>query len=129
MSRKRSPQPTPAELQVLQALWKVQPATVRNVHEHMTANRPCAYTTTLKFLQIMLEKGLVTREESQRSHVYKATVTEEEVQRDLTTDLVQRAFGGSVAGLVMQALCGKKAGSKELAKIRRFLDEMERRKK
>lgn len=127
MSNKPIPQPTPAELAVLQVLWQLQPATVRQIHERLTQEKPGAYTTTLKFLQIMLEKGLVVRDESNRSHTYTATFSEQEVQGVMTGDLLNRVFGGSASRLVMQALGGRKASRKELEEIRNFLDDMERR--
>lgn len=129
MSKKKIPQPTPAELSVLQVLWGLEPATVREIHERLTAERPGAYTTTLKFLQIMNEKGLVTRDVSQRSHSYRAVYSEQDIQKEMTGDLLHRVFGGSAATLVMQALGGGKTNRKELAEIRRFLDSMEDRKK
>lgn len=129
MSKKKIPQPTPAELSVLQVLWGIEPATVREIHERLTAERPGAYTTTLKFLQIMNEKGLVTRDVSQRSHSYRAVYSEQDIQKEMTGDLLHRVFGGSAATLVMQALGGGKTNRKELAEIRRFLDSMEDRKK
>ncbi len=129
MSKKKIPQPTPAELSVLQVLWGIEPATVREIHERLTAERPGAYTTTLKFLQIMNEKGLVTRDVSQRSHSYRAVYSEQDIQKEMTGDLLQRVFGGSAATLVMQALGGGKTNRKELAEIRRFLDTMEDKKK
>ncbi len=129
MIKKKIPQPTPAELSVLQVLWGIEPATVREIHERLTAERPGAYTTTLKFLQIMNEKGLVTRDVSQRSHSYRAVYSEQDIQKEMTGDLLQRVFGGSAATLVMQALGGGKTNRKELAEIRRFLDTMEDKKK
>src|SRR5947208_8772083 len=105
-----SPKPTEAELAILNALWKLGPSTVRVVHEELnqTAEQESGYTTTLKMLQIMTEKGLVKRDESQRSHIYEPLFTEQQVQRQLVGRLLDRAFGGSAKKLVMQALSGKK---------------------
>jgi len=121
------PRPTDAELQLLRVLWERGPSTVRQVHEALEPSRPTGYTTTLKLLQIMAEKGLVDRDERERTHVYRAVATEEQTQRQLTQDLLDRAFGGSAMKLVMQALSTKKATREELAQIRALIDERERR--
>jgi BlaI family transcriptional regulator, penicillinase repressor len=123
-----SPKPTEAELAILNVLWKLGPSTVRAVHEELnqTQEQESGYTTTLKLLQIMTEKGLVKRDESQRSHVYEPLFTEQQVQRQLVGHLLERAFGGSAKKLVMQALSGKKASREEIAEIRKLLDEMEK---
>jgi predicted transcriptional regulator len=118
-----SPKPTDAELAILRVLWSRGPSTVRQVHDALTEQRATGYTTALKLLQIMTEKGLVARDESDRSHVYRARLSEGETQRQLLDDLLGRAFGGSAAKLVMQALSGNKATPEELADIRRLLDE------
>lgn len=120
------PRPTEAELELLRVLWERGPLTVREVHEGVRG-KGTGYTTTLKILQKMTEKGLVRRDESQRSHVYEPSVAAEKTQRQLVRDLVKRAFGGSAGRLVVQALAEKKATSEELAEIRRLLDEMEGR--
>jgi BlaI family transcriptional regulator, penicillinase repressor len=118
-----SPKPTDAELAILRVLWSRGPSTVRQVHDSLTEQRATGYTTALKLLQIMTEKGLVARDESDRSHVYCARLTEGETQRQLVDDLLGRAFGGSATKLVMQALSGGKATPEELAEIRRLIDE------
>lgn len=118
-----SPKPTDAELAILRVLWSRGPSTVRQVHDSMTEQRATGYTTALKLLQIMTEKGLVARDESDRSHVYRARLSEGETQRQLVDDLLGRAFGGSATKLVMQALSGSKATPEELAEIRRLIDE------
>ncbi len=118
------PRPTDAELEILRVLWERGPSTVRQVHDDIGAARDTGYTTVLKLLQIMAEKGLVDRDESQRSHVYRARHTEEETQRQLLQDLLARAFGGSTEKLVMQALSTKRASKAELDEIRRLLDKM-----
>ena len=118
--------PTDAELRLLQVLWSLGPSTVREVHD--AVNDGTGYTTVLKLMQIMTEKGLVTRDESQRSHVYKAKHKAEQTQRSLVKDLAKRAFGGATNKLVMQALRAKKVSAKELAEIRELLDELEEKK-
>ena len=120
-----SPRPTDAELAILNVLWAQGACTVRDVHEQLSQVRDMGYTTVLKLMQIMFDKGLVTRDDSQRSHVYKARQKEQTTQRMLVTDLLTRAFGGSTEKLVMQALAAKKASKDELAEIRRLLDELE----
>ena len=118
-----SPKPTDAELAILRVLWSRGPSTVRQVHDSLTEQRATGYTTALKLLQIMTEKGLVARDESDRSHVYRSRLSEIETQRQLVDDLLGRAFGGSATKLVMQALSGSKATPEELAEIRRLIDE------
>ncbi len=122
MARPALPRPTDAELQVLRVLWRRGPSTVRQVHEDLEDGRPVGYTTTLKMMQIMAEKGLVERDKSDRSHVYRAKSTEERTQRQLIRDLVNRAFGGSAQKLFVQALAETKATPQEMAEIRRLLD-------
>jgi len=122
------PRPTDAELALLRVLWARGPSTVRQVHEAGPDARTTAYTTTLKLLQIMTEKGLVERDESDRSHVYRARLTEEQTQRQLVQHLLDRAFDGSAMKLVMQALSTREATPGELDQIRQLLDEAERRK-
>jgi predicted transcriptional regulator len=119
------PRPTPAELEILRVLWQRGPSTVREVHEDVERERATGYTTVLKLLQIMAEKGLVTRDESARAHVYAVRVPAEDTQRQLVRDLLDRAFGGSALKLVMHALSARKASPAEIARIRRMLDEME----
>ncbi|HET7219424.1 MAG TPA: BlaI/MecI/CopY family transcriptional regulator [Vicinamibacterales bacterium] len=117
-----TPKPTDAELAILRVLWKRGPSTVRQVHEVLSRERPTAYTTALKLLQIMTEKGLVARDERDRTHVYHTRLSEEQTQRQLIGDLLDRAFGGSSSKLVMQALAARKASAEELGEIRRLLD-------
>jgi BlaI family transcriptional regulator, penicillinase repressor len=116
------PRPTEAELEILRVLWDRGPSTVRDVHTEITRERATAYTTVLKLLQIMTEKGLVTRDDTDRSHVYSPRVAEQVTQRQLVTDLLARAFKGSTASLVMQALDASRATPDELAEIRRLID-------
>ena len=120
-----TPRPTDAELAILRVLWQRGASTVRQVHEALSPDRPTAYTTALKMLQIMTEKGLVRRDETDRTHIYQARLTEEQTQRQLVRDLLERAFGGSSTKLVMQALAAKRASSEELTEIRRLIDKRE----
>jgi BlaI family penicillinase repressor len=126
MPKPTLPRPTDAELAILRVLWRLGPSTVRQVQETLNQERETGYTTVLKLMQIMTEKGLVKRDETDRSHVYQARLKEEQTQRQLVDDLLERAFGGSARQLVMQALSGKKTPAKELAQIRKLLDELER---
>ena len=125
MAEKQTPRPTDAELAILTVLWQRGPSTVRDVHEQLSETQATGYTTVLKMLQIMIDKGLVVRDESQRAHVYEAKLSEQRTQRQLLTDLVDRAFRGSPTSLVMQALAGRKASADELSEIRALLDRME----
>lgn len=125
MSRSPLPRPTDAELAILRVLWRLGEATVREIHQELAREQATGYTTVLKLLQIMHEKGLVERDESQRAHVYRSAVAQQKTQRQLVKDLLDRAFGGSSAALVMNALSAKKASSEELDAIRRLLDELE----
>lgn len=124
MSANEIPRPTDAELEILNVMWGLGACTVRQVHETLSQHRNMGYTTILKLMQIMLEKGLVSRDDSQRSHVYRARQKEQTTQRQLLTDLVSRAFGGSTEKLVLQALSAKKASKGELAEIKRMLNEL-----
>ena len=119
---KHTPRPTDAELAILRILWERGASTVRQVHEVLSRERPSSYTTALKLLQIMTEKGLVRRDETDRTHVYHARLSEEQTQRQLVRDLVDRAFGGSASKLVMQALAGKRTSAEELTEIRKLID-------
>src|SRR4051812_4890605 len=129
MPSKSLPRPTDAELEILNVLWRRGPSTVREVYEILLESKDVGYTTVLKLMQIMSEKGLVSRDESDRRHVYDAERAQDETQRQLLSDLQNRAFNGSAMKLVMQALSSKKASREELAEIRRLLDELERGKK
>lgn len=119
------PRPTDAELAILRVLWSHGPSSVRQVHDEISKHHGIGYTTVLKLMQIMTEKGLVIRDESQRAHIYKPGVNEERTQRQLVRDLLDRAFGGDASQLVMQALSSKRTTPEELAAIRTLLDEME----
>ncbi len=113
--------PTDAELGILRVLWSRGPSTVRQVAEAL--GREEGYTTVLKLLQIMTEKRLVVRDEAARTHVYQASYTEDQTQQQLVSDLLDRAFGGSAAKLVLQALAANKTSPEELAEIRKLLDK------
>ena len=123
MARTDAPRPTDAELAILRILWERGPSTVRQVHEVLARDRQAAYTTALKLLQIMTEKGLVERDERDRTHVYRTRFGEEQTQRQLVRDLADRAFGGSAMKLVLQALASKRASAEELRDIRKAIDE------
>ena len=125
----RRPRPTEAELAILSVLWTRGPSTVRQVNDAIAATRETGYTTTLKLMQIMAEKGLVTRDESDRTHVYTARGSQDETQRALVNDLVDRAFGGSAAALVLQALQSGETSPQELAEIGRLIDDYRRGKR
>ena len=116
-------EPTKSELEILQVLWKNGPSTVRFVNDDLNEQkRAVQYTSTLKLMQIMTEKGLVRRDESDRSHIYHARLTEEQTQRQLVRDLLDRAFGGSASKMVMQALATRRASAEELTEIRKLID-------
>ncbi len=115
------PRPTDAELAILRVLWDKGRCTVREVYEVVSKGRSLAYTTTLKLLQIMTEKGLTTREAFAQQHLYEAAHSEDDTQRRLVGDLLERAFAGSTSKLVMQALASKKTSPEELRAIRRLL--------
>ncbi len=120
------PRPTTAELEILTVLWERGPATVREVHEVLSARKPTQYTTVLKLLQIMAEKGIVERNEDARAHLYQASRPKEWTQKQLAGDLLERAFGGSAKSLVVGALAARKTSKKELEEIRKLLDRYEK---
>ncbi len=126
MSKSKMPRPTTAELAILRVLWSRGPSTVREVQEELNRSRKTGYTTVLKLLQLMTEKGLVKRDESQRTHVYRAHNSEASTQKQIVRGVLEEAFGGASHKLVMQALAVKKVPEKELAEIRELLDRMER---
>ena len=123
--RHKTPGPTDSELEILQILWEDGPSTVRHVFQMIGQRRRTGYTTVLKLMQIMAEKNLVVRDESNRSHIYTARYQQEQTQRQLLTDLIGRAFGGSANNLVMQALRAKEISSDEIQQIRSLLDDLE----
>lgn len=125
MGDKPTPRPTDAELAILRVLWERGPSTVREIHDDLSSSQDTGYTTVLKLLQIMTEKGLVVRDESQRAHVYAASESEQRTQGRLIGDLMDRAFGGSPAKLVMQALSSTKATAADLTAIRQLIEQIE----
>lgn len=125
MTERSLPRPTDAELSILRVLWQRGPSTVRDIHDELAPVQATGYTTVLKLLQIMTEKGLVVRDESERAHVYESRLSEQKTQRQLLGDLMERAFGGSPSKLVMQALAGKKTSQAEIDAIRAMLDNLE----
>jgi predicted transcriptional regulator len=121
--------PTDAELAILRVLWERGPSTVRQVFEVMSEEKDLGYTTVLKMLQIMNEKGLVERDATDRVHVFTTAQSQTQTQRNMLNDLLDKAFGGSSTSLVMQALATRKASPEELAEIRKLLDQAEGRKR
>lgn len=121
----KPPRPTEAELSILQVLWQAGPNSVREIQRILNQSKPTGYTTALKMLQIMTEKGLVDRDESVRPQIYRARYSQEHTQRRLLSDLVNRAFGGSVKALVLQALATRKSSPAELEAIEELLDRYE----
>jgi predicted transcriptional regulator len=124
--QKDLPLPTDAELDILAVVWRLGAATVREVHREL--GKDCGYTTTLKQMQLMMEKGLLIRSERFRSHVYEAGVPKEQTQKQIARDLLKRAFDGSAKSLVMGALAAEPASRRELAEIRKMLEEFTARK-
>jgi BlaI family transcriptional regulator, penicillinase repressor len=126
MSRSLAPRPTDAEMAILAVLWRRGRGTVRDVHEALDRVRPAAYTTTLKQMQVMHEKGLLRRDDAGRAHVYEPALPEERTLRRLAGDLLAHAFGGSGEKLVMHALRSKAFSADELARIRALIDTLEK---
>ncbi len=125
----RTPKPTDAELEILQLLWRHGPQTVRTVNDTLNEKRRVGYTTTLKIMQIMFEKGMVTREQEGRGHIYSAVYQEQETQKELLDRFMENAFGGSALKLVMQALGNRKTSKQELDEIKDYLAGLEEEKK
>ena len=117
--------PTKLELAILKVLWESGPRSVRDIQGILNESKPTGYTTVLKMVQIMTEKGLVERDETVRPQIYRAKHSQEQTQRHLVSDLMQRAFGGSIKALVMQALATKKSSSKDMDAIEKLLDRIE----
>jgi len=122
------PLPTASELEILQVIWQRGPSTVREVYRTLAADREIGYSTVLKFMQIMTEKGSLIRDESVRPQIYRAARPQRDTQRGIIRDLVTRAFGGSSLSLVMQALADRKASAEERRQIRELLDTLDGRK-
>ncbi len=126
MSNSKHIKPTESELEILQVLWDKGTATVREVHEELSKTKEAGYTTTLKLMQIMNEKGLVKRDNSMRSHVYHAAVNREKTQKHLLNKMIDSLFGGSPTQLVIQALGNNKTSPEELARIQELLDNLKK---
>jgi predicted transcriptional regulator len=129
MSKKSLLKPTDSELEILQILWQYGPSTVKSVNEKLNEKKETGYTTTLKLLQIMFEKELVLRNEEERSHVYSAAIEESDIQRALVDKLLESAFSGSAAKLVMQAIGNAQTSKEDLDQIRAYLTEIEKGKR
>ena len=125
MKRSPKPKPTDAELAILRVLWQLGPSTVRGIWQQISPEQQTGYTTVLKTLQIMFEKGLVKRDDTARTHIYAAAVSESQTQRRVVGHLLERVFAGSAGKLVMQALAARRASPAELAEIRKLLDDLE----
>ncbi len=118
--------PTESELEILAILWDKEKATVREVHEELSKNKDSGYTTTLKLLQIMFEKGLVTRDDSNKTHIYEAAVTRKKTQKQFLDKMINTLFSGSSTQLVLQALGNQKASKGELQEIQKYLDNLKK---
>lgn len=125
MPWERSSQPTETELQILRALWEQGPSPVRVIHEAISRNKETNYSTTVKMLSVMLNKGLVKRDESVRPHIWRTVKKQETTQKGMLRDLMDRVYGGSSGRMVIQALSSKKASPEELEEIRRLLDQLQ----
>lgn len=125
MSSSATIKPTESELEILQILWEKGNCTVRDVHEILTMNKEAGYTTTLKLMQIMHEKGLVTRDTSSKTHLYSALASQQKTQQHLVSKLIDNAFNGSAARLVMQALGNHTSSKDEIEAIKKYLDELD----
>ena len=123
------PKPTESELEILNILWNKGPCTVREVHEILEKSKDAGYTTTLKLMQIMHDKKLLSRDTSSKTHIYKAAISQEQTQGQLVKRMIDTVFNGSAMDLVMQALGNHKANAEELEQIKQYLDEMEKKAK
>jgi predicted transcriptional regulator len=121
--------PTESELEILRVLWEKGPSTVREVHEVLGQSKDAGYTTTLKLMQIMHEKGLLERDTSSKTHIYSSAVSQENTQRQLLDKMIDTVFNGSASQLVLQALGNHKSSKEELEKIKQYLDEIEKQQK
>jgi BlaI family penicillinase repressor len=129
MSTARHIKPTESELEILGVLWEKGPSTVREVHEILEKSKDAGYTTTLKLMQIMHEKGLLQRDTSSKTHIYAAAVSQESTQRQLLDKMIDTVFNGSASQLVLQALGNHRSSKEELDKIKQYLKEMEKQQK
>ena len=127
MNKRNIPKPTDAELSILRVLWEKGPSTVREVCDILNTSKKTRYTTALKFLQILFEKGLVTRDESQKTHVYTAALSQDETQKQLVEDLLQKAFNGSAEQLVLHAISTKQASAEDMTEIRNLIRRVEQK--
>src|SRR5690242_9638211 len=127
MNNFKQSKPTESEMEILQVLWEQGPSTVRDVHEILSEKKESGYTTTLKLMQIMNEKGLLTRNDEAKSHVYSAAVKKQSIQKQVVSKMIEGLFKGSSANLVMHALGNHRASKEEIREIKRYLDEMEAR--
>ncbi len=125
MSRPPSAQPTEVEMQILRILWELGPSPVREIHRRLEAAKGTNYSTTVKMLAVMLQKGLVKRDEEARPHVYRPALTRAKTGKRMLDDLIEKVYDGSTMSLVLQALSSEKATKEELDQIRRVLDRME----
>ncbi|MBK8610907.1 MAG: BlaI/MecI/CopY family transcriptional regulator [Chitinophagaceae bacterium] len=122
----KSNKPTESELEILQVLWNEKAATVRTVHEELLKTKDAGYTTTLKLMQIMFEKGLVTRDSSNKTHIYQPAITRENTQKQFLNRMIDSLFAGSSSDLVLQALGGHNASDEELNKIQQLIDQLKK---
>lgn len=126
MNLRKNKKPTESELEILQILWEQESSTVRDVHEVLSKTKETGYTTTLKLMQIMFEKKLVTRDDSAKTHVYKAAVSKQNTQKQFLDKMINGLFSGSSTQLVLQALGNQKASKKELEEIQKYLDDLKK---
>ena len=124
MPRPASSQPTEVELRILRTLWELGPSTVRDIHNLMTETKDTRYSTTVKMLSVMLDKGLVKRDDSVRPQVYRAAASQQRTQKRMLTEMIQKVYDGSATSLVLQALSSTKASKQDLAEIRKLLDQL-----
>ena len=125
MPRPNSTQPTEVEMQILRIVWDLGPSPVREIHRRLEAAKGTNYSTTVKMLAVMLEKGLLTRDEKAQPHIYKAVLTRERTGKRLVRDLIEKVYNGSAHSLVLEALSARRATQQERDEIRRLLDKME----
>lgn len=125
MPRPASTQPTKVEMQILRILWELGPSPVREIHKRLETAKGTSYSTTVKMLAVMLQKGLVTRDEKAQPHIYQPSLTRKKAGKQLLNDLVEKVYNGSTMSLVLQALASSKATKEELDKVRQMLDKME----
>lgn len=125
MARPASNQPTEVELSILRILWEQGASTAREIHNRLSADRDTNYSTTVKMLSVMLDKHMVSRDDSIRPQVFRAVATQKQTQQRMLKDLIQKAYDGSTGSLVLQALASKKASAEDLAEIKRLLEKLE----